>query len=481
MPPRQGILDEYLIFEILQYFPLRRRFCAFQFVSKDFYAAVNKPLFNRKLELDLRDSFNEDLEDPHHTAVAKLLSEDAQFQLLIYERCIGNLRFLFDKKGLWSQISELILVGLKTDSQIIRWVARLDSLESLELIAPEVAAVHDLLDCDQLPQLKSICLRDVEFESLQELDLFGRPALEELILSEIFLIKDYSILSSSIIDLEPLSSQLEDSLLNPSPPPTAILDKLPHVLRRLDLYVIPFPELLGYLKTAFSNYLFPDLNYLKIRCLASSTNADQLASLIDSRVETHGWSALEELEIGIATPKVIRVIEDKCNRSSLKRLAFSSRVDLTRIDVELHSFAAAFPNVSKISFRAKSSSQISEFADLVSRTPWRNSLDKLKISWHIVNSVGVADLVKLRIALGAMRTFIAGSRSLAASRTGIARDGMRNDGFQNFFIEVCKDRIICECEECQASPDESHVVEIATEEWAELDLGLKQSYLTYCS
>ena len=49
--------------------------------------------------------------------------------------------------------------------------------------------------------------------------------------------------------------------------------------------------------------------------------------------------------------------------------------------------------------------------------------------------------------------------------------------FEVFFNELCRDRIVCECDECSCGEqDESHILELAQEEWYSLEIDQRTQF-----
>ena len=462
-----GVIDENIISEIFHYFPIKYKFNTFQCVSVDWRSIVWRPCFNRRLVLNFQDS----------TPTSSSLDADSFVQMELFKRCEHSLGELFGPDGIWSELTEVRLTGVTRDMDIVEWIRTIPTLERIELIRPDLESVHAILgspeDADDLkprhPNLKSIRLSEIELESIHQLEFLRLDNLKELVLNEVFLIKDDSSFLSSPTRRGSFDTCGEDLQLAPG--------RKPHCLERLDLYVIPFPELLNFLNNSFSIHSFVSLNFLKIRCLSSTAHADQLAAMIAAKVEPAGWPMLAELEVGIVTSHLVKVLTDKCHPHTLRRLAFTSRVDVA-MGPDLGRLADFFPNIEEISFRAKSSSQLIEFARVLSLSNWKSSIRKLKISWTVVNSISVDSLVRLRIAMRGMPFFHAGPRMLRVDRKA-HRDSVVHvgDAFDRFYRELCHDRIVCECDECaQGGVDESHTWEMAEEEWAELDKDLKAAY-----
>lgn len=63
----------------------------------------------------------------------------------------------------------------------------------------------------------------------------------------------------------------------------------------------------------------------------------------------------------------------------------------------------------------------------------------------------------------------------------IASDSLcvrRESYFCAFFDELCRDRIVCECNDCAGGDfDPSHILEMAQDEWDSLPSELKHSYV----
>ena len=419
--------------EIFTFLSEKEKFSILQRVNKDWKSIVRHPEFNQSVSLFLKESNSKNL------------------QTRLYRKYEKNLHVLFTPPlGLWSQLKHISVTGLSGQtSNLLEHILQMGSaLESLELIRPDPQSVYTIVEhAHRLENLSHISISEVEMESLHEIDFFSFPSLSELILDEVFLVKDHSVLS-----LTPPSPS-EDSNLRES-----------HNLKCLDLYILPFSELLNFFKITCARFAFPSLLYLRVRCLSTSQHADQLATVIDTKVPQCGWSSLSSIEFGIVTDELVESISSKCNPTSLRKIIFPSRLDVTLLK-SFNQFANRFGNVSDLTVRIKSSSQLEQLAEVIRNSPWRYSITSLRVSWSVLNSISVTALAKLRISFGKERYLRASARMVEA-KSGMIFD-KESTHFDKFFRELCKDRIVCECEECASSGvnDAEHITALAEEEW----------------
>ena len=431
-----------LLNEIFSFLPDKDRFATIQRVSKEWKAVVWHPEFNRDVCLHL-DSRN-----------------PKDIQTRMFRKFEKKLHALVGPAGLWSQLQRLSITGVPHDSDMINSILQTGPfLQSLELIRPDPEAVCSLVESScKLENVTRISIKEVELESLHEIDFFSFSLLTSLSLEEVFLVKDHSVLS-----------------LTPPSPADDFISRESHNLKSLDLYILPFSELLNFLKLSLTRFLFPCLLHLRLRCLSSSQHADQLASVIDSKVPVGGWSSLASIEVGIVTDDLVECISSKCDPANLREMKFPSKLDLTLMQT-FYKFANRFNHVSDLTVRIKSSKQLEELAEVITDTPWQFSIDRLKISWSLVNSISVTALTRLRICLGKGRSLHASSRMASIQREDSRG---KKDAYSIFFQELCKDRLVCECEECAGGQVvEEHVRALAEEEWeAELPRNLRDQLI----
>lgn len=443
-------LEENVLNEIVSYFPSNFKFKTLQFLAKDFSNFVWNSIFNSELVID----FN-------------AVKASACRSLLLSRR--GQEQTLFQSGGIWSNLRHLKLVGWRDNASLLELivVSNLHTLESIHLVRPDADAVSLLVALLQTPSnVKSVTIAEAELESVHDLCFLTIPTLTELKLNELFLIKDQSILT---ISPPSRSSSFEGQIVERD------ANTVAHGLTNLELYLLPFSELLNFLKISFSSYTFPDLKRLQIRCLSGVSHADQLAAVLAAKAGDAGLSALEDFDVGILTKRLLFTLETVCSGSSLRKLSFASRLEID-VSSDLSDFAHRFPAIENLSVRIKSSEQVVELATVVSNSNWSRSLTAVKVTWSVVNSIDGRALVRLRASLArsdnvhaTQRTFILDDRvSIPISS---------KEPFEVFFNELCRDRIVCECDECSCGEqDESHILELAQEEWYSLEIDQRTQF-----
>ena len=429
-------MHELLFNEIFSYLSEKDKFSILQKVCREWRTVVWHPEFNQTVSLRLDES------------------NTKHVQTQMYRKFEKHLNALLESTGAWSQLLRLSITGLTHTSPLLDYIAPIgSSVQSLQLIRPDPESVHSIVEnAHQFKNLSKMCVSEVELEFLHEIDFLSFPLLTDLTLEEVFLVKDHSVLS-----LTPPSH--EDDNFNGDIRETCKLVSL-------DLYILPFSELLNFLKTCLNRFFFPSLTYFRVRCLSASQHADQLATVIETKVPRRGWHSLESIEIGIVTDDLVEAISSRCDPATLHKIFFPSKIDIS-FNTTLSLFANRFCNVSDLSVRIKSSKQVEELAGVISNSPWRYSISSIKVSWSSINSISVIALVKLRLSLGRdfeQQAFKASSRMVSATlRCTYSKED--DDPFKRFFHELCRDRIVCECEECASSSNIEHISALAEEEW----------------
>ena len=427
-------MDENILNEIVSYFPRKFKFSTFQFVSKDFYAFVWNPNYNRAVTFDFEHRPGLDV---------KLLNRKSKDTL-------------FGTSCIWSSLSRVKLIGL-TDNRhlsLVEQLASLSSLEHVEITRSQPGCVKALIAGLRGSQsLVSLVISEVEMETVEDIDVWSLrlPHLTSLVLNEVFVIHSPGSGPSSPSGLGTMASLY------------------PSCLERMDIYVGPFPELLNVFQRALSTVSLSNLTFLRIRCPSTPSHPDKLASVISAKVSVNGWPSLNQLEVGFVTSSLVHSLRDRC--PAVSRISFSDRVDATLTEI-----ACAFPQVHDLTLRVKHNGQLEELVQVYMNTSWRHSVDHLKVTWTVVNSMSVETLVALRVAVG-LRFFHCSARSLHASDSLCVR---RESFFCAFFDELCRDRIVCECDDCGGGTgdvDACHILETAQEEWEALPSELKHSYV----
>ena len=438
-------LDEHVLNEIFSFFPELFKFKTLQFLAKDYRDFVWNCQFNGRLELDFDAS-------------------SCSIPLALLNARRGSEHTLFARGAIWSRLRHLRLVGQTEFSPALLELivgANIETLERIELIRANSETVSSLLGLvGESSCLRSISICEAELESVHELDVFSIPSLQELRLNELFLIKDQSVLTIS----PPSRAVSRDELV--------VVEELPqqttHGLERLELYLLPFSELLNFLKLSFSTHRFPNLSVLKIRCLSNVAHADQLASVLSAKVGDGGLPALADLDVGILTERLLNSVEAVCGQAGLRRLSFASRLEID-VATDLLGFAQQFPDVEELTVRVKHSEQLAALAAVVADSNWKQSLKKLKLTWSVINSISAEALVALRAAVAEARRVHAAQRSFVIESRTKSAPAIVNP-FERFFVELCRDRIVCECDECAyGDVDESHILDLAQEEWDALE------------
>jgi hypothetical protein len=365
-------------------------------------------------------------------------------------------------KLLYSRLKRIRLVGPK-HTEVFEEFVQLnhETVEFIELIKPDSSAVRTLMDClPKLQGLRYLYVSETELESVEDLDVFAinLPKLEELIVNEVFMIRGLSSTST------------------PVSPNTSLLAKSQSLLERLDIYILPFGELLEFLKRSFSHCVFPSLRFFHVRCLSSPAHADQLANVIEAKVPSQGWNCLQDVDVGIVTDSLVSSLKNVCT-DQVRSVCFSAR-----LETDLGLIAEAFPLIRNFSARVKHNAQLLELVHVISDSSWSGSLKNFRVSWSVVNSMSAETLVRLRISLGRLGFFHASARLVTAcTETRPKPMVQRGDGFEIFFIDICKDRIVCECDECGAGTGDvnpAHILELAREEWDCMDQSLKAEFLS---
>jgi hypothetical protein len=197
----------------------------------------------------------------------------------------------------------------------------------------------------------------------------------------------------------------------------------------MDIYISPFPELLNFLRLSLSRVTLEHLSVLSLRCVGSSSQSDQLASVISAKVPRLGWTNLRELEVGVVTNALVSVLKERC--PSLRRINLSAQAEARLVDI-----AHAFPQVSDLSLRVKSNDQLGELISVLHLTSWKSNIKRLKITWTVVNSIPAESLVKLRIALRDLAGIKCTARSITLWTD--SRGSKPLDAFSLFLSEICR-------------------------------------------
>ena len=435
--------DETLTNEISIFLGKKERFKTLQFLSRELYAFVWNPQYSQSLVLGASGGIEPAL---------------VKFSL---ERAVE----------LWSKLKHLTMVGTEADTPLIfqrLLEANTSSLYCIELVKPSAHSVATLLSmlprCSQVSTLK---LAEAELESVGDLAIYrsGVCSVRRLIIDEIFLVR--SSTNPSVV-----SSPMAVKALMRRP-------REEQALESLDVYILPFSEQISFLNSCLSYGLFPNLSSIRIRCLSSVSHADMLASVIEAKVPIHGWPLMERIDTGMITESLFATLTDHCAADRIKSLSFGDR-----IDVELPDLTNAFPLTEIFVARVKNNIHFLRMVEAIEVSSWKSSLRSLKISWSVLNSISVSVLVRLRIALHDLAWFRASARQVTVTASKQSRVApptvVSKDAFQMFFVEICKDRIVCECDECGAGcgdVDETHVLEMAQDEWNELDKNLRNEYV----
>lgn len=426
-------MDENILNEIVSYFPKKFKFNMFQLVSKEFNAFVWNPNYNRSAIFDFERRPSIDV---------KLFNSKSRSTL-------------FGPGGIWSNLSSVKLVGLMDNCHIslVHDLTSLRSLEHIEITRSQPNCVKALIKgLGESQSLLSLVISEVEMETVEDIDVWSLrlPHLTTLKLNEVFVIH-----SPGSGPCSPSGFGTTAGLLYPS------------CLEHMDIYVGPFPELLNLLQRALSTVSLSNLTYLRIRCPTAPSHPDKLASVISAKVNVNGWPSLTQLEVGFVNSSLIHSLRDRC--PGVSRISFSDRVDASLGEV-----ACAFPQVVDITLRVKHDSQLQELVQVFMSTSWRHSVDHIKVTWTVVNSMSIDTLIALRVSVG-LKFFHCSPRSLIASDSLCVR---RESYFCAFFDELCRDRIVCECNDCAGGDfDPSHILEMAQDEWDSLPSELKHSYV----
>jgi hypothetical protein len=427
------MFEDHILNKVVAFVDDGVKFSVLQFVSRDFHAFAWNPEFNTEL------------------ALAK--------------KAKRNMRLIAcspaKAKQLWSRLKRLKFAG-PADEQLFTLFLDLNvsSLERIELEKPSSACVKVMME--RIPRarnLRALHIAETELQTVEELNVFAEnlPKFSELFLSEVFIVRSAGLVSvpasPSVIDKRE-SSQLD----------------------RLDVYILPFGELLEFFKLTLSTVLLPKLSYLRIRCLTSPGHAEELAAVIDAKVPTKGWAALTDIDVGILTESLVDTIEN-VSGDAIKTAAFTARVE-----VEIKRLPEVFPQIQSLTMRVKHNQQLCELIEVIQNSGWKSSLRNIRFSWSLVNSISVETFVQLRILLRAFKHFHACARYLTASTCfdKSPEIALPSSAFDVFFTEMCVDRIVCECDNCGGGTgdvDPSHVIETAEEEWESLPLELKTQYL----
>jgi hypothetical protein len=427
-------MDENILNEIVSYFPNKFKFNTFQFVSKEFHAFVWNPNYNRLAIFDFERRPSIDVKLLNRKSITTLLSPG----------------------GIWSNLSSVKLVGLMDNCHIslVHDLTSLRSLEHIEITRSQPNCVKALIGgLRESHSLLSLVISEVEMETVEDIDVWSLrlPHLTTLVLNEVFVIH-----SPGSGPCSPSGQGTTASLY-------------PSCIERMDIYVGPFPELLNLFQRALSTISLSNLTYLRIRCPTAPSHPDKLASVISAKVNVNGWPSLAQLEVGFVNSSLIHSLRDRC--PAVSRISFSDRVDAS-----LGELACAFPQVVDLTLRVKHDGQLQELVHVFMSTSWRHSVDHLKVIWTVVNSMSIETLIALRVAVG-LKFFHCSPRSLVASDSLCVR---RESYFCAFFDELCRDRIVCECDDCGAGTgdvDPLHILEMAQDEWDSLPSELKHSYV----
>ena len=406
-------LDEHLVAGVLDFLPLRER-VGLGLVSPGFLRIVRNPHLNSRLHLG--------------GGLPRLME------------------FLFTPPtGLWCALKEVKIDFSKIpdEHQLALHLRALTTLECMHLLGASAEFLLTLFaDPQGLSSLKSLILEDAECGESQDwlLGMFLRfRCLEELVLNEVSFVK--SVGGSAV----------------PSPRSLEGADFW-HQIQKIDLYLIPFAEVIGFVRASFPSHM-PLLKSLKFKCLSSVRDSSLLGAILDSRLAE--LPMLEELEVGILTASVAQFLQRKCMH--LRRLVVPSRLAVSA------GILTHLPRLTTIDFRITSNAQLEELASLLAD---HGSLASVRLQWNTANGISVHALLHCRHVLSQMRSFHVQARSLEASL--FQPMAQPDSGFRRFYAELCQYRIVCECDECvRGERDEEHVLELAEEEWDQLDPGIR--------
>jgi len=419
-------------------------------------------------------------------------------------------------------------------AELVGFVREMESVRRIELISPPVDFVIEMFldrkitDCYCLDEenincvdeklenpegenflinLEQLWLQDVEIDTMTKIfnyNIFLKlKNLKEIFFNDIYSIKTStaSILSGSTPQSRSMSfdessvvsggggldqvSFTSNSLLSPGPSPPAQLvmndpfqfpppvsqDVIHNRIEKIDLYMIPFNETLNFIKINFLHN-FPNLKILRIRCLSSAKHASLLADVFRYKFIDSGLPSLEEIEIGFLNSDFIRFIVDVCEPNALRKLSVTSRIDLSGSTIadELYDFGQKFSHLSELNLRINKNSQLEELIEFLANSSFFDKIEKIKLTWNLINSIELDTLVRFRDTLNMFGRFIVSSSSLLAERKGPRK--IYTDAFERYYWEFCEQRVYCECEDCldereeeTGVENEEHLRRIAREEW----------------
>ena len=441
---------------------------------------------------------------------------------------------LFGKNMIFSKIKELKIkfkldqIFTRELAELVGFVREMDTLRRIELISPPIDFVIDLFldkeitDCYCLDEdnincvdeklenpegesflvnLESLWLQDVEIDTMTKIfnyNIFLKfEKLSEIFFNDIYSIKTNtaSILSGSTPQSRSMSFDevsvlsagdqisLSNSMISPGPspqlnmhdpfqfPPAVSQEVVHNRIEKLDLYMIPFNEALNFIKINFLHN-FPNLKVLKIRCLSSAKHAGLLADVLRYKFNDAGLPSLEEIEIGFLNQDFVKFIVNVCEPNSLKKLSVTSRMDLGGVSIadELYEFGCKFDNLLELNLRINKNSQLEELIEFIKDAKFYHKIQRIKITWNLINSIELDTLVTFRHLLAEFDKFIVSSSSLFVERCGITK--VYSNAFERYFFEFCQERVYCECDDCLDEREEEsgiendqHLQRIAREEW----------------
>ena len=411
-------LNEELLRLILSWVPDEERFGTVSLVNREFALNVWKPDYNQTLILDF-------------TATRR--NKCVYIEML---RVRGS-EILF--KTVWSKIKRIEICFFQED-QLSLISSLPTTIEEIRLVSPTREFVYQLFSTDVFANLKKLILEEIRCESIES--IFNKspfekfPSMNEFVLNEIFLVK---LNNSSKVHFPPSPS---DSVFR---------------TEKIELYLIPFTEVVEFVGDFFGAS-FPVLKILKFKCLSSVGDANLLAAALKQQIDS--LPALEEFEAGVLTVSLLEFLEIT-SWSSLRKLTIPSRLAVS--GDKLVGFLTECPYFNELTIRVGSSNQVDDLSDALAEL----NLEHLEIQWNTLNGISVQSLVKLRNALASFGTFNVSVRSLTADRSE-SKESLSTD-FEIFFSEICQNRIVCECNECEDQPSEEHVLELARDEWDQLD------------
>ena len=437
-------INEQLVSIILQWLPEKERFGIVAETSREMSRLVWDPENNGEVFLDF-------VHDSLHV------------------RMVENFGWKKLCATVWSRVRFLCIVfrenELAMPSVEIASVLNISRLESVSLTNANSGFVWDFFAnqlCDSITSIKLSNIRCESYYCLFDDNIFTKfPKLSELILDEVYFIKWFVPSPegpSRLVSLDGDSSECESSCDEVSD----LVDL--HPIERIEIYLIPFGEVIQFVNE-FLLQQFYCLKVLKLKCLSSVKDSQLLCPILSDRIKS--LPNLEELEIGVLTPGLLAFIKRACSKVSFSKLVVPARLAVSR--EKLTDFFTYFSNFKFFNVRVNSNLQIEELASVFQDT---HKLEELNIQWNTANGISAKSLISMRKTLGKrVKFFHVFSRNLRVQFADIdIQKSPSNEAFDEFFKELCQDRIVCECDECALSTNNpEHVLELAQEEWDELD------------